>query len=322
MIHASGARLRAPYFGLAVLAVAASAMLAACGGGGSGGGDGGFSTPSSPSTSTNEPSSPTPSQPQPTAPPIVRTLAAGAELAPTLDAPQAGSTAATGDDKQGIYTNGFSGIAFVTPTGRFMYKENERWIFGGIDVNAGSWTFRSHTLTLSADGTLDSVTGSGDLRTKTSLSGTYSLGAGGTDVLAYMNYSAANALAVTQDAMAGTWSSTGSNGFNMSVTIDTHGNLTGTTTGTTLGTCALAGTLLQTEPTSSRNMFNVHFTATNAATGTDPVCDLDLVDAYDGLGGVLMVAVSAYPEEGVRRSFLFNAATANGALVTSNLHKR
>lgn len=321
MILALGAPARAPSMGLAALTVAVSALLAACGGGGDGtGGGGGLSAPSESSTPMSTPTTPT-AQPAPVAPPD-RTLAPGAELAPTLGAPQPGSTALTGDDKQGIYES-FFGYTFVTSAGRLMSKDHLRWVFGSIDVNGLNWSFRPLTLSLEVIGSeLNSVTGSGTFTPKKSMSGTYSVGGRTESRWGPYSYSASNALAVTQQAMAGKWSTTSTDGFGMSIELDDNGNLTGSTAGDKIGVCALSGSLLQTEPSTSRNMFNVKLKASNAATGMDKACVLEQIEDYNGLAGVLMVPVSSFPEEGAYRTLLFHAGTGTGALLTNNLRRR
>ena len=322
MIRTSEARARAPSFGVAAVALAVSALMVACGGGGDGdggGADGSFPAPttSSPNTTTN-----TPQPTQPTAP-IVRTLAPGAELAPTLGAPQPGSTALTGDDKQGIYL-GDTGLAFITPAGRLMYKDASRWIFGWLDVSGASWSFRAPTIGLSVvpNSNLEFVTGSGIFAPRKLMEGTYSIDGGRQRTWGQLRYSASNALAVQQKDMSGTWSATGSAGYDMSIEVDADGKLTGTASGVLSGECSLSGTLVQTEPSTSRNMFNLKLTATNAGTRPgDRACGLQQ-DEYDGLAVVFMNAVSDYPEEGAYRTLVFHAGSITGGFLTNNLRKQ
>ncbi|MBS0453007.1 MAG: hypothetical protein JSS14_17060 [Proteobacteria bacterium] len=126
-----------------MLTMAASVVLVACGGGGSSGGVGGNDF-TAPSASTN-PESTTPAPSTPEAPPV-RTLAPGAELPPTLEAAQAGSTMLTGDDKQGIYQTP-SGYSFISSEGRFMYKDTRQWIFDSIEKTSDTgWKFRFRAL--------------------------------------------------------------------------------------------------------------------------------------------------------------------------------
>jgi hypothetical protein len=83
----------------------------------------------------------------PARPPVpVRVLAPGAELPPKLSAPQPGSAALTGNDTQGIY-EGFLSHTFISNTGRLMFRDTSRWIFGSIAVNGLDWTFKAPTLT-------------------------------------------------------------------------------------------------------------------------------------------------------------------------------
>ncbi|MBS0453006.1 MAG: hypothetical protein JSS14_17055 [Proteobacteria bacterium] len=85
--------------------------------------------------------------------------------------------------------------------------------------------------------------------------------------MSLLKYDAANALAVTQESMAGTWSTTAVDGLEMSIELDGKGTLTGRTTGFSIGKCSLSGTVVQTEPGTSRNLFNIDFTVINAASG-------------------------------------------------------
>ena len=229
----------------------------------------------------------------------------------------------TGDDKQGIYEGILGGYTFVSSAGRMIYRDSFRWVFGWLDMNGTSWSFRPPTLSLTLSGDdFAFVTGSGIFSPKKSMSGKYSLGGGREEFWGPLNYSAANALAVTQGDMAGKWTTTSTDGFGMSIEVDAAGNLTGTTAGTTIGTCTVSGTLVQTEPSSSRNMFTVKLKGANAATGAEKACELDQVEEYDGLAGVVMLPASRYPEEGAYRTLVVHAVNANIALVTVGLRKR
>jgi hypothetical protein len=137
-----------------------------------------------------------------------------------------------------------------------------------------------------------------------------------------LKYSDANALAVTQEAMAGTWSTNSGVGLGMSIAVDASGNLTGNAAGSDSGVCSLSGTLLQTESGTSHNMFNLTLKASNAATGSEKACQLDQVTSYGGLAAVIFVSVSVFPEEGAYRMLGFHAGTDNGAFLTNFLQKR
>ena len=205
-----------------------------------------------------------------------------------------------------------------------MYKELGRWVFGWLDGSGANWSFRNPTISLSIvpNSDLQFATGSGVFIPKKSMGGRYSIDGGGEDTWGPLSYSASNALAVQQKDMSGTWS-TSSSGYDMSIDVDADGNVKGSTTGILSGVCNLSGTLLQTEPTTSRNMFDLKLTATNAATKTgDRACTFDQSAEYDGLAAVFMNAVSAYPEEGAYRTLIFHAGSVNGGFLTNNLRKR
>ena len=318
ILASSGARARAPFFGSAMLTVAASVALVACGGGGGGIGDNDFTAPTASTNSGSTPSSPS----TPAAPPV-RNLAPGAELPPTLDAAQAGSTVLTGDDKQGIYRNA-GGYTFVSSQGRLIYKDSRQWIFGSIEVTDSNWKFRVPTA--SRDSVLNSfdlVTGSGRIEPRKSMSGLYTKdGETIPAPLSFLEYDAANALAVTQEAMTGKWSTTAVDGLEMSIDVDASGTLTGRTTGFSLGRCDLRGTVLQTEAGTSRNLFNVDFMVTNAASGSEKPCFVPDGRTFTGLGGVVMVPASVFAEEGAYRTFYFHSATETFAVLTNGLRKQ
>ena len=104
--------------------------------------------------------------------------------------------------------------------------------------------------------------------------------------------------------------------------VDASGTFTGRTTGNKLGMCNLSGKILQTETGTSRNLFNFTFTATNAASGSEKACFVPDGRAFTGLGGVVMVSASAFPEEGAYRTFYFHAATETFAVLTNGLRKQ
>ncbi|HEY1589756.1 MAG TPA: hypothetical protein VGG00_08480, partial [Rhodanobacter sp.] len=93
--------------------------------------------------------------------------------------------------------------------------------------------------------------GSGTYTAQQAFAGTY-LENGTTQTLAW-TYDPANALAVTQASVAGTWSEP-----NTSLTIGSDGTLTGTITN-----CAVTGTLMLTTSGSSQNLYTM-----NVTTGT------------------------------------------------------
>ena len=324
MTRKSGTRVRAPSVGLAALTLGVSALLAACGGGGSGGSTDGSGP--GPTASSNGPatSGTDTQQAAPPTTPIVRTLASGVELAPTLDAPQPGSTAITGDDKQGIYI-GDTSLALISPAGRLMYKDFSRWIFGWLDISGASWIFQVPTVALSSvpNSNLEFITGSGIFVPKKLMDGNYFIDGGRERTWGPLSYSSSNALAVQQKEMSGKWSTSSSSaGYDMSFEVDADGNLKGSTSGFLSGECSLSGTLLQTEPPTSHNMFNLKLTATNSATqSTDRACTLEQAE-YDGLAAVFMNPVSAYPEEGAYRTLVFHAGSVTGGFLTNNLRRR
>lgn len=249
-------------------------------------------------------------------------LAPGAEIAPTLAAPQEGSTALTGNGRQGIYVD-FDGVTFISNGGALMYRDSTQWVFGAIQGIGADWSFHPSTISKSIIGTgLDLVTGSGSFEARKSMAGQYSVGGRTAKRWGRLNYALENALAVTQDSMAGEWSSTSDTGFGMSIKIDSTGKVTGTTAGDKFGVCSLTGTVVQSEPSTSRNLFSVKLNAMNAATGTSKACELEQIGEYSGLGAVILIPVSMFPEEGARRAFHFHAFANTGAALTNTLNRR
>jgi len=306
MILASGALVRAPFFRTAALAMGVSAFLAACGGGGGGdaGPPAGFgSTPTSPS-------------------PVARPLAPGAELPPTLRSPQPGSTVLTGNDTQGIYEN-MHGFTFVSSKGRLIYKDVSQWIFGSVEIDGSNWKFRVPTMSRdSRFDRLDLVSGSGKFEFRKSMNGSYTrYGENSASQLSALTYSAANALAVTQNDLAGKWTADSAD-FGMSIEVDASGAITGRTTGSQMGMCNLSGTIVQTESGTSRNLFDVRFSVTNAASGAEKACYVPDGRTFVGLGGVVMLPVSIFDEEGAYRTLYFHSATDTFAVLTNGLRKQ
>ena len=206
-----------------------------------------------------------------------------------------------------------------------MYKDDARWVFGWLDVNGANWSFRVPTISLqtTSNSNLEFVTGSGWFASKTTMIGRYSVDGGADRAWGPLNYSSSNALAVQQKDMAGKWSTDANAGYGMAFEMDADGNLTGSTTGALIGECSLTGSVLQTEPATSHNMFNLKITATNSATRpSDTACTMEQGEEYDGLAAVYMDPVSTYPEEGAYRTLIFHGGTVTGGFLTNFLRKR
>jgi hypothetical protein len=237
----------------------AALVLAACGGGGGG---------SSPSTAANGAVSPSAtSSPAAASAPATASAPTAAsnptvtgEALPSLTSPQAGSTAATGTGPMGIWSTS-SGIArttgFVDPQNNISYLSVEGSVgsgefFGVASATSSTWTLTSgvqYFYPLDFSHYYTATSGSGSYVAKQAFSGSY-LENGNTQAIAW-TYDPANALAVTQADVAGTWTETGT-----SLAIGSDGTLSGT-----VSNCAVTGTLLLTTAGSNQNLYTMNLTS-------------------------------------------------------------
>lgn len=254
----------------------ASLALAACGGGG--GGDGGNSTPTSSAGSASSPS--VASAPAPASAPA-SSAALNGEPLPSLSSPQSGSAAATGNGVEGIWV-AQSGVdkttALIDPQGNVSYLDTVAGFgisqfFGVIAATSPNWTLTSGTAFIS-NFYYPTTSGSGSFVNKQTFTGTYV--ENGNTVNLSWNYDAANALAVTQSSVAGTWAETGS-----SLTIASDGTLSGT-----LSNCPVSGTLLLATPSSAKNLYTL------SVTGTTASCTLKSGATYSGNAAITFLPIT------------------------------
>jgi hypothetical protein len=238
------------------LSVIASLVLTACGGGG--GGSGSSTVPAAGSASTPTAASAPAAASTPAATPTV----AGEQL-PSLSSPQPGSTAATNSGVMGIWsstsgaekTTAFidsqNNLSFLNVDGIATLDE----FFGVISPVAPAWTLTSGGQF--SPGFLYSAAtpGSGTFTANQSFTGSY-VDNGNTFNIAW-TYDPANALAVSQSTVAGTWSEN-----NASLTITSSGAVTGT-----ISNCSVTGTMMLANPGSSQNLYVLSLT-----TGADTSC--------------------------------------------------
>ena len=291
------------------ISAAILALLSACGGGG--GGD----TPTAVQSSGDVVVAPSPapaaSDPVPVVPvvPVVPAspLLAGAEDRPLLSAPQVGSTAAGSDSTEGVY-NSFSGFALIGPNGQISIRTVVAWVFGGITLSTDrlSWNFDSGSSELFISSV--PINGSGTVSQTKTLAGTYNYNTNptATPKSVQLTYSVANALAVDQTSVSGTWTSTG-----ISLVIDSAGTLSGTTSGASLGTCSLTGTAPLTTQNSKKNLYGLSF----VATGTG--CNLTLNSAYTGHAAIEFIPAGTFVNQGYYRGLAFIVKTAGGAALSA-----
>ncbi|WP_341272022.1 hypothetical protein [Paraburkholderia ginsengiterrae] len=284
------------------LSLLASLVLAACGGGG--GGDSSSAAPASSSASTPSAAS-TPAASTPaaaSAPAAASSPALSGEPLPSLTSPQAGSAATSGNGIEGLWTSTFGAdktSAFIDPQGNisalnsvgtFVLSE----MFGVVATTAPNWTLTSG-LQYNGGVYYTTTSGSGTFAAKQTFTGSYVYN-GNTVSLAW-NYDAANALAVTQSSVAGTWTQTGS-----SLTIANDGTLSGT-----MSNCPVSGTLLLTTPSSSKNLFTL------TVTGTSASCALAAGTTYTGNAAIAFLPITGSTL--YSRSIIYLIKSANNATV-------
>jgi hypothetical protein len=173
---------------------------------------------------------------------------------PQLCNAQEGSAAATGDGTEGVWRSWLDDrVLLVAPDGAFIAASKLAFWGGSLAFSAGRWTATNAEAlvgvsfsTFSAGGTYVPYT---SLRATSSAS--YGFG--------FDTYSLANAAAVSQASVVGTWSTSTSE---LSIAVDGAGSFTGTTTGSELGTCGVSGSLRPHEPSMQKNLFRMTLVAT------------------------------------------------------------
>jgi hypothetical protein len=258
------------------LSLLASLALAACGGGG----DGGNSAAAPAAGSASVPV--VASAPGPASAPVpASSPALSGEQLPSLTSPQSGSAAATGNGVEGVWTSQFGvdkTTALVDPQGNISYLNTVSGIglsefFGVIAPAAPNWTLTSGTAFIGGF-YFPTTSGSGTFVNNQTFTGSYVENS--TTVNLSWNYDAANALAVTQSSVAGTWAETGS-----SLTIASDGTLSGT-----LSNCPVSGTLLLATPSSSKNLYTLNVTGTTAS------CTLKSGATYTGNAAITFLPIT------------------------------
>lgn len=295
------------------LSLLASLVLVACGGGG-GGDSSSSATPSSSSASSpsaasapaaSAPAASTPAASTPaaaSAPAQASAPALSGEQLPSLTSPQAGSTAAAGNGVEGIWTSQ-SGIskttALIDPQGNISdlntvggFGMSE--LFGVVAATAPNWTLTSGVAFIGGF-YYPTTSGSGTFAANQTFAGSYV--ENGNTVSLSWNYDAANALAVTQSSVAGTWAQTGS-----SLTIANDGTLSGS-----LSNCPVSGTLLLATPSSSKNLFTL------SVTGTSTTCTLQSGATYSGNAAIAFLPITGSTL--YSRSIIFIIKSANNSTI-------
>ncbi len=280
-----------------VISLLGSFALAACGGGG---GDS-SSSAAAPASSA--------SAPAPASAPVSTPVVSG-ETLPSLTAPQSGSTAATGNGFEGIWTQSSSSrtTAFVDPANNLSYTSGlfnvvTSTFFGTATTAAPNWTLTSGIETFGGL-RFTATSGTGTFSANQTLTGSYV--ANGNTVNLSLNYDPANALAVTQSSVTGTWAQN-----TTSLTIDDAGGFTGNLLG-----CGVSGTLVLTTPGSNKNLY------TMTTTGTTSTCTLASGVTYTGNAAITFLPVSGSTTLYQRTIMYLIKATDNSLVAYGQLLKQ
>jgi hypothetical protein len=277
-------------------------LLTACGGGGSNN-DSQTSSASKPApTGASATSVSTALPTSASAPSSASSPAMAGEALPSLTSPQPESTASTGINAEGIWTSSSgvnhdlalvdsnSNISSLSVLGTAVLGE----FYGVISVTPQTWTLTSGW-DFSTVFVYPTTSGSGAYVPQKTFTGSYVANGNATNIA--WNYDAANALSVTQESVAGTWSQPGT-----SMTIGDDGSLTGTLSG-----CNVSGTVLLTDAGTSHNMY----TATiSAAAGTS--CAMPAGMVYTGNAAITFVPITG--SNGYQRTILYSLKASD------NLH--
>lgn len=299
-----------------VLAVGAGAT--ACGGGGGGGGGGMPLLPLLPST----PPAPAPSPAPAAAPAANRDPVPGSEPLPSLSAPQPGSTAAVGNDSEGIYGS-LLNLGFVGADGGVAAKFVVGTLWGSIKVTGLDWTFNPDTLHYFIDAS--PVTGSGTFVPKKTMKGTYAYGSHASSDFGPFGYAAENALAVSQESVIGKWANTDTSfGISITIEVDDKGVFTGQTAGAQIGTCSISGTITQAQSGTAKNMYGLVLNAAHAATEAKDVCKLNANPnfPYKGFAAIGLAPAGTFDSNGFFRNIMFLIRTSDGATLSAGLRKQ
>ncbi|SAL38467.1 hypothetical protein AWB74_01533 [Caballeronia arvi] len=279
-------------------------LLSACGGGGgSGNTDGTSQSAGAPSAASSADAPASAAAPEsastalPTsasAPSEASSPAMVGEALPSLSSPQPGSTALTGTNAEGIWTTSSitsHAVALIDSTGNVsslnaMASFVTDQLYGVISPTPQAWTLTSGW-SFSNFFAYPTTSGSGAYASQKTFTGSY-VANGATKDISW-NYDAANALSVTQQSVAGTWSQSST-----SLTIDNDGSFTGK-----LSNCNVSGTMLLAAPGTNHNMYAVTM---SAAPGTS--CQMPAGMTYTGNAAIVFLPING--SNGYKRTILYN----------------
>jgi hypothetical protein len=297
-------------YAVASLTLSTILLLTACGGGGgsssgSGNVDDNSQPASAPSAASSADAPTSASTALPTsasAPAEASSPAMVGEALPSLLNPQPGSTALTGTNAEGIWTSSSSiadhSVALIDPVGNisslnavgsFVTSE----LYGVISSTPQAWTLTSGWSFTNLMFANPTTSGSGAYSPQNTFIGSY-VADGKTTNISW-TYDAANALSVTQQSVAGTWSQS-----TTSLTIADDGSFTGKLSG-----CNVSGTMLLAAPETNHNMYAVTM---SAAAGTS--CPMPAGMTYTGNAAILFLPVAR--SNGYLRTILYNVKNLDG----------
>ncbi|MDH6167245.1 hypothetical protein M2282_002394 [Variovorax boronicumulans] len=303
---------------IAATVLAAGVAVTGCGGGGGGGGVGFPLPPVAPAAPAA--TAPAPAPPSAPSTPPNRDPVPGSEPLPSLSAPQAGSTAAVGNDSEGIYVS-LLDLALVGADGAIASKDHIGTLWGSIKVTGLDWSFNPDTAYYFIDAS--PVTGSGTFTPKKTMKGTYVYGKREPSAFGPLTYATENALAVSQDSVVGKWANPDSNfGVGLSIEVDATGAFTGKTAGVQVGNCSISGVLAQAQPGTSKNMYGFKLSAADASTDGKDACKLKTDRPYLGPAAIVLVPAGTFDSNGYFRSIFFLVRTTNGATLSAGLRKQ
>jgi hypothetical protein len=240
---------------------------------------------------------------------------------PSNTSPQAGSTSAVGNGREGLWISSggaTQGFAFVTPTDQylsFIPPSATGTGFGALfdgawDAAGSNWSFAAgstfHAGTSSGP-VWGGLYGSGTVTPLSQLQGEYRLLSPGATPTAFsMDYSVANALAVSAGDIVATWSNGG-----VTIGIDATGALSGSAQGGSVGSCAMSGSAAAHEPGTSKNFYTVSITLGDV---TPNSCLLDKTHgAYQGYGAITLANTGTSESPFLVRSFTLLVRVSSGS---------
>ena len=208
----------------------------------------------------------------------------------------------------------------VGPTGQLVSKRFFGWVWGSVAVTGANWVFDAGTQNVGSDFGIKPVTGSGTFSAKASMDGTYSEGGGLSKAWGPLSFSAANALAVKQDSVVGTWT-VDTDALAVKMTVDATGAFEGVSSGSEFGTCKLSGKVIHAQPATAKNAYSVELNATDAATGSETPCRLDTADVYTGPAAIALNPAGTYVGNGYFRVLALHAKSTQKIMLL-NLGKQ